>query len=141
MTYDEFANALAAYDQALDLVGGIGDHPDYFYIFENIEKAHRSLGNLEKADFYKSKFIHEEDLYTQETIEINVAAQQFNQLVFNYYEELEVQREAKQTKTMLFAIIIGLSTLLFLFVSYHFASRYFIRRALSEELDKLIWID
>ncbi len=144
--YSKFNNpnrALANYNEAMSLVDGIKNHPDYFYFYEELSKIHETLGNSALAEKFRGTFMEELAYYTENQNQINSSSQQYNMqlIVSNYYEELEAQRKAQQSERIFIAIIVGLSLMLFLFVSYHFVSKYQLNRVLTQNLSRLEWAE
>jgi len=127
-------DALVNYNNALGLFDRIKDHPDNFYFYEKLAKFHSSLGDDILSEKYRN---------TKSQAKIEFTLQQSNmQLIVNgYYEELAANRKQEQSQKIFIAIIVGLSTMLLVFVGHSITKRYQFKRMLARALDRLEWTD
>lgn len=128
---------------AVKLVPSISGNQEYFYIYDEMARVYNGLGNSDMTMFYSRLFQSELAKFLEIQSEIRTASEQYNMrmIVANYYEELEAQRQADQTEALFMAVIIGLGSMLFLFMGYHFISRNRLKRMLTLELSRLQWVD
>jgi len=128
---------------ALTLLPEIEKEPDFFEIYKTASIIYDSLNQPAGSAEMANKYIMLKDKYYENIESIKSASQQYNMklIVSNYYQELEGQQKALKAKNILVSIIIGLGTMLLMFVGYHFAYRYKLKRILSKEVERLKWID
>ncbi len=143
MAIDDLSMAEIELLNAENLIPQILNNPEYFYIYEQLHKLYFRMGDMDKALKYSLQFQSELSSFLENQSEIKDASQQYNMrlIVTNYYEEIEAQRKAQQSERIFIAIIVGLSLMLFLFVSYHFVSKYQLKRVLTQNLSRLEWAE
>ena len=139
----EYHLALSNTFDALTLLPEIEKEPDFFEIYKTASIIYDSLNQPAGSAEMANKYIMLKDKYYENIESIKSASQQYNMklIVSNYYQELEGQQKALKAKNILVSIIIGLGTMLLMFVGYHFAYRYKLKRILSKEVERLKWID
>ena len=140
---EKYNLALSNVFDALSLLPEIEKEPDFFEIYKTASIIYDSLNQPTNSAQMANRFIDLKEEYYKNAEEIRIASQQYNMqlIVANYYQELEAQQKALKTKNIMGSIIVGLGTMLLMFVGYHFAYRYKLKRILSKEIERLKWID
>jgi len=125
------------------MIPRLSNEPRSFEVYHTISEIHKALDDPIASTKYALLYTKAQNEYLNEVEKIKSASQQYNMqlIVANYYQELEAQQKALKTKNIMGSIIVGLGTMLLMFVGYHFAYRYKLKRILSKEIERLKWID